>query len=74
MTREPAWVTVATYAAVYQAEMAVGILEDAGIPAVTRGEQTGIFGPGWAGTVAKGVDVLVPDDCAEAARLLLARE
>ena len=33
---------------------------------------TGIFGPGFQGATARGVDVLVPDEDADTARELLA--
>lgn len=71
MSRKLSWVVAKTYSAVFMAEMAVGLLEDAGIPALSRGEYAGIFGGGWAGTVAKGVDVLVPEDRVEEAREVL---
>ena len=72
MSGSNSWVTARTYGAVFMAEMAVGILEDAGIPAMTRGEYAGIFGPGWVGPVPKGIDVLVPAHRLEEARELLA--
>lgn len=74
MCEEVRWTVIATYAAVFEAELASGILEDAGIPAQVRGEYSGIFGAGWSGTVAKGVDLLVPEAEAEQARELLTSE
>jgi len=65
------WVTVATYAAVYLAEIAAAQLESAGIPAQIRGERTGIFGPGWAGMTIGGVEVRVPAAALEEAREVL---
>jgi hypothetical protein len=66
------WVTVATYGAVYQAEIAAALLESAGIPAQIRGERTGIFGPGWAGMAIGGVEVRVPAPDLDEAREVLA--
>lgn len=71
MSRDTQWTAIATYAAVYQAEMAAGILEDAGIPVQLRGEQAGVFGAGYSGTVTRGVELLVPIDAADDARELL---
>ncbi|MFW6201077.1 MAG: putative signal transducing protein [Gemmatimonadota bacterium] len=71
MSRKSAWTVIATYAAVYQAEMAASVLDDAGIPVRLSGEQAGVFGAGYSGTVTGGVALLVPADAAEAARELL---
>lgn len=65
------WVTVATFSAVYEADLAVGILKGAGIPARVRAESTGIFGPGYVGTVTGGAAVVVPEDRAREAREIL---
>jgi hypothetical protein len=67
------WIPVATFAAGYEADLAVARLEAAGILAVARGNDiTGIFGPGFGGATARGVDVLVVSDAADAAREILA--
>jgi hypothetical protein len=66
------WVPIATYAAGFEADLAVARLEAADILAVARGNDiTGIFGPGFGGTTARGVAVLVPSDAVDAARELL---
>lgn len=53
--------------------MFVEQLKSAGIEAVSRGvDITGIFGPGFQGATARGVDVLVPLDRLAEARELLA--
>ena len=66
-----AWVVVATYGFVLEAEMAAATLEEAGIPAHVSGAHTGIFGPGFQGFSLSGARVLVPWHRAEdAARLL----
>jgi len=54
------WVVVATFAQVYEAEIAKAILESAGIPAQVLGEHIGVFGPGWAGMAIRGVRLAVP--------------
>ncbi|MDE3053455.1 MAG: DUF2007 domain-containing protein [Gemmatimonadota bacterium] len=67
-----AWVKLATYASALEADVAVSQLEAAEIPAVSRGNDiVGIFGPGFQGPTAKGVDVLVPSAAIEDARALL---
>jgi hypothetical protein len=67
------WIPVATFAAVYEADLAVARLDAAGILAVARGNDiTGIFGPGFGGATARGVDVLVVSDAVDAAREILA--
>lgn len=71
MAKRVRWVPVKTYGAVFMAEMAVGLLEDAGIPALVRGEYVGIFGGAWSGTVPKGVDALVPETFVAEAREVL---
>ena len=66
------WIPVATYAAGVEADFAVAQLEAAGIVAVARGNDiTGIFGPGFGGATARGVDVLVPSDAVDEAREIL---
>ena len=67
------WATIATFAAGFEADLAVARLQSAGIVAVARGNDiTGIFGPGFGGVTARGVDVLVPSDAVDAAREILA--
>ena len=66
------WVPVATFAARFEADLAVAQLEAAGLLAVARGNDiTGIFGPGFAGATARGVVVLVPSDAVDEAREIL---
>jgi hypothetical protein len=69
------WIQVATFAAPFEADIAVARLEAAGILAVTRGNDVvGLFGPGFGGASARGVDVLVPSDAAGAALEVLGGE
>jgi len=61
------------FATALEADMFVEQLKSAGVAAVSRGvDITGIFGPGFQGATARGVDVLVADDQLEEARELLA--
>ena len=55
------WTKVASFSSGFEADIAVSTLNTAGIPAVALGHQlTGIFGPGFQGRVAGGIDVQVP--------------
>lgn len=75
MTGTYRWVQVASFRAVYEAEMAVATLEGAGIPGrVGGGEHVGIFGAGYQGPTTRGVPVLVPENHADEARELLMEE
>ena len=66
------WVTIANFRAGYEADIAIAVLDAAGIPAVRRGNDiVGLFGPGFEGPRARGVDVLVPASAADEARELL---
>ena len=66
------WVTLANFRAGYEADIAIAVLDAAGIPAVRRGNDiVGLFGPGFEGPTARGVDVLVPAEAAEEARAVL---
>jgi len=66
------WVTAITCSSGLEADFAVQQLESAGIDAVARGNDiVGIFGPGFSGPSARGVDVMVPSNMLEEARELL---
>ncbi|MGI9626448.1 MAG: hypothetical protein ACR2QM_06400 [Longimicrobiales bacterium] len=68
MTDDQAWAVVSTYPGLVEAELALGRLESAGIPArVDQGANVGLFGPGHA-TPLGGVSLLV-----EASELASAR-
>jgi Putative prokaryotic signal transducing protein len=72
MAKASAWVKLATYSSALEADVVVSRLEAAEIPAVSRGNDiVGIFGPGFQGATAKGVDVLVPAAALDDARELL---
>jgi hypothetical protein len=63
------WVTIAEYGAAYEAELAAGRLESAGIPSrIDRHDAVGLFGPGHGGLSVRGVALLVPEVSVDAAR------
>ncbi len=68
----PKWERVAVFAAALEADLARQILEAEDIPVAILQDQTGIFGPGFAGASPLGVTVLVPADRADDAKGLLA--
>ena len=69
------WVAFAEYGAVYEAEIAAGRLDSAGILSrIDRGGAVGIFGPGHAGASVRGVTLYVPADSISAAREALDME
>ena len=71
--KDLSWVHVATYAAGFEADLALARLESAGILAVRRDNDiAGIFGPGFQGATAHGVAVLVPSDVVAEAQAVLA--
>lgn len=67
----PAWVEVAAYGTVLEAEFAAATLQEAGIPARVGGEHVGFFGIGYQGPTMFGARVIVPEHRADEARLLL---
>ncbi|HSM61680.1 MAG TPA: DUF2007 domain-containing protein [Longimicrobiales bacterium] len=68
----PHWTRVAVFAAEPEAELARQQLEGADIPVAVLNDRTGIFGPGFAGPTPLGITVLVPEECLEEARELIA--
>jgi len=69
---DPGWVTIAEYGAVYEAELAAGRLESAGIPSrVDQRGGIGLFGPGHTGLSVRGVALQVPATVVDAARQAL---
>jgi hypothetical protein len=68
---EPHWVQLREYAGRFEADLDIGLLEEAGIPVVVKGPATGIYGPGFAGPTAAGVRVFVREvDLVEAIQVL----
>lgn len=69
---DDAWVKIANYSAGYEADLAIAVLDAAGIPAMRRGNDiVGLFGPGFEGPTARGVDVFVPAAAVDDAREVL---
>jgi hypothetical protein len=69
---ESRWVEVATYASGFEADLAIALLEAAGIPTLRDTNDTvGIVGPGFQGATARGVTVRVPADALTDARNVL---
>jgi len=67
------WTKLINCAAGLEAEILVERLHAAGIDATVRGNDiVGIFGPGFQGVTARGVDVLVPASALDAAKEFLA--
>jgi hypothetical protein len=66
------WIVVATYGDSTEADIAAGRLEASGIPArIDRHGAVGLFGPGHSGMTVRGVDVRVPAEQLDAARVAL---
>lgn len=65
------WAEIGRYASQVEADIHRGILEDAGIPVLEKGQLTGAFGPGFAGATMHGVRLFVPDDALDHARALI---
>jgi hypothetical protein len=66
---EKGWSVLATYSSGLQADIAMGQLEEAGIPAVRDGnDAAGIFGASFQGTTPQGFTVRVPTDALDDAR------
>jgi hypothetical protein len=69
MTERPHWARATTCRSMLEAELSVQTLEAEGIPARIRAHDlVGVFGPGFQGTVPRGVDLLVPSPLVDAAR------
>lgn len=66
---------VANFPSIIEAELAVSLLESAGIEAIALGNDTaGIFGAGFSGPSSRGADVLVRADRVDEAREVLSSE
>jgi hypothetical protein len=73
--QEYTWVPVATFPSGLEADLALAMLDSAGIVAIRRDNDiVGIFGPGFQGPSARGVEVLVPSDAVEEAQRVLTAE
>lgn len=65
------WIKLATFGSGLEADIARARLEEAEIPVLLRGEQTGAFGPSFLGSVPGGIDIYVPSPELQHARDLL---
>jgi hypothetical protein len=65
--KSSAWVVVAKYPTVFDAERAKATLESAGIPTMLQSNGAGIFGAGYQGPAPGGADVLVPSEALDRA-------
>jgi hypothetical protein len=71
MTHEAHFVPLATFANGFEADLARETLEAEGIPVLIKGPQVGLFGGGFQGPVAGGVELHVPSPEFARARALL---
>jgi hypothetical protein len=66
------WTILTNFASGLEADMAVEQLRSLGVPARARGNDiVGIFGAGFQGVTARGVDVVVPNTDVSRAREIL---
>ncbi|HEV7389698.1 MAG TPA: hypothetical protein VGN73_13885 [Gemmatimonadaceae bacterium] len=66
---EKGWSVLATYSSGLEADIAMGQLEEAGIPALRdSNDAAGIFGASFQGTTPSGFTVRVPTDALDDAR------
>jgi hypothetical protein len=72
MEKRTEWVAVGRYSAGFEVDLAVATLESAGIPAVVKGRESGIWGPAFAGPTSQGMSLWVRAEHEEEARQLLA--
>jgi hypothetical protein len=72
MTRQAEWAKVTTCSSMLEAELSSQTLEASGIPARIRAHDlVGVFGPGFQGSVPRGVDLMVPSPLVAEAREVL---
>lgn len=72
MSERAHWARATTCRSILEAELSKQSLESAGIPARIRAHDlVGVFGPGFQGTVPRGVDLLVPSPLVSEAREVL---
>jgi hypothetical protein len=71
MVEESDWTLVSEPSAGFEADLAVSLLEAAKIPVIQKGPETGIFGPGFAGSSPLGIRLYVPTSMLEEARDIL---
>jgi hypothetical protein len=59
---EANWVQLREYSSRFDADLDIGLLEEAGIPVMTKGPSAGIYGPGFAGPTPVGLRVFVREE------------
>jgi hypothetical protein len=59
---EENWVQVREYSSRIEADLDLGLLEEAGIPVQVKGPSAGIYGPGFAGPTPVGFRVFVREE------------
>lgn len=65
------WVAVGTYTNGLEADIVRNLLQEAGIPVFTKGEQPGIFGGGYGGNISGGIVLHVPSPEVERAKIVV---
>lgn len=68
------WALLKEYSSRMAADLDIATLEIEAVPALVRGPETGIFGPGFSGSTSVGVRVFVPEPMLEFARELIGEE
>jgi hypothetical protein len=72
MTRRAEWARVTTCSSMLEAELSAQTLEASGIPSRIRAHDlVGVFGPGFQGSVPRGVDLMAPSPLVTEAREVL---
>ncbi len=71
MTTREGWVLLRSYASSMEASVDLACLEAEGVPTLVKGQEPGIFGPGFSGLTPHGVRVYVPAAAIEDARDLI---
>ncbi|CAN5314892.1 hypothetical protein BH23GEM2_BH23GEM2_00850 [soil metagenome] len=72
MTRRAEWARVTTCSSMLEAELSSQTLEASGIPSRIRAHDlVGVFGPGFQGSIPRGVDLMVPSPLVSEAREVL---
>lgn len=71
MTTNEGWVLLRSYASSMEATLDLASLEAEGVPTLVKGNEAGIFGPGFSGFTPHGIRVYVPANAIDDARELL---
>jgi hypothetical protein len=71
MTMNEGWVLLRSYASSIEASLDLASLEAEGVPTLVKGQEPGIFGPGFSGLTPHGIRVYVPAAAIDDARDLI---